>query len=195
MGRTEQGVAQSRDRYQVIPRVLCFVLRDEQVLLLRGAPTKRIWPNRYNGLGGHVEQDEDVYTAALREIHEESGLDVRHLRLRGVINIDVGEPVGIMLFVFLADAHTTTPRPSPEGTLEWVRLDELGQYDLVEDIEVILPQVLAADKRGDVFFAHYTYDDRDTLTITWRVKSTSDEPLSDETPAHDTETLEECWGG
>ena len=169
MGRAEQGIAQSRHRYQVIPRVLCFVFNDDHVLLLRGAPTKRIWPNRYNGLGGHVERDEDIYTAALREIHEESGVEVRNLRLRGVINIDAGEPVGIMLFVFLADAQTTTPRPSPEGTLEWVRLEEIARYDLVEDLEIILPQVLAADERGDIFFAHYSYDDQDSLTITWRL--------------------------
>lgn len=167
MGREDQGVQKSIHRYQVIPRVLCFVLHEDQVLLLRGAPTKRIWPNRYNGVGGHVERDEDVYTAALREIHEESGLDVANLRLRGIINIDTGEPVGIMLFVFLADARTLTPRPSEEGTLEWVPMADLEHYDLVEDIEVILPRLLEADKRGDIFFAHYAFDEEDSLHITW----------------------------
>ena len=167
MGREDQGIQKSMHRYQAIPRVLCFVLHKDSVLLLRGAPTKRIWPNRYNGLGGHVERHEDVYTAALREIHEESGLDVTNLRLRGIVNIDAGEPVGIILFIFLADAVTLTPRPSEEGTLEWVLLENLGQYDLVEDIEVILPRLLEADKRGDVFFAHYTFDEEDTLRITW----------------------------
>ncbi len=168
MGKEEQGVAKSLHRYQVIPRVLCFVLHGEKVLLLRGAPDKRIWPNLYNGLGGHVERDEDVYTAALREIHEESGLDVTNLRLRGVINIDAGEPVGIMLFVFLAEAVTLEPRPSPEGTLEWVPLSALEEYDLVEDITVILPRVLEADQTGSTFFAHYSYGEDDTLQITWR---------------------------
>ncbi len=167
MGKEEQGVRQSLHRYQVIPRVLCFVLDGPRVLLLRGAPTKRIWPNKYNGLGGHVERGEDVYTAALREIHEESGLEVRHLRLRGVVTIDAGEPVGILLFVFLADAVTTDPRPSPEGTLEWVPLEHLETYDLVEDIHVLLPKALEADRTGTVFFAQYGYDERDTLLITW----------------------------
>ncbi len=166
MRREEQGVKKSLHRYQVIPRVLCFVLHEDRVLLLKGSPTKRIWPNKYNGLGGHIERDEDVYTAALREIHEESGLEVTNLRLRGVINIDTGEPVGIMLFAFLADAQTTTPRPSSEGTLEWVPLQALSAYDLVEDVEVILPQLLAADEREGVFFAHYSFDEHDDLHIT-----------------------------
>jgi len=29
------------------------------VLLLRGAPKKKIWPDQYNGVGGHVKPDED----------------------------------------------------------------------------------------------------------------------------------------
>ena len=166
MMRDEQGVKKSLHRYQVIPRVLCFVLHEDKVLLLKGAPTKRIWPNKYNGLGGHVERDEDVYTAALREIHEESGLDVANVRLRGVINIDAGESVGIMLFVFLADAVTTNPQPSPEGLLEWVSLNALGDYDLVEDVEIILPWLMSADERGAIFFAHYNFDEKDNLQIT-----------------------------
>ena len=64
MPRADQGVAASRGRYQVVPRTLCFVTHEDAVLLLKGAPTKRIWPGRYNGLGGHVEPDEDVLAAA-----------------------------------------------------------------------------------------------------------------------------------
>lgn len=168
MGRDEQGVRQSLHRYQVIPRVLCFVLHGDRVLLLRRAANRRIWPNMYNGLGGHVERDEDVYTAALREIHEESGLEVNNLRLRGVINIDAGEQVGIMLFVFLADAGTLEARPSVEGRPEWVPLEALSTYELVEDIEVILPRALEADTTGTPFFAHYGYDEHEALLITFQ---------------------------
>lgn len=41
MPATEQGVAVSRQRYKLIPRVLCFVLHQGEVLLLQGAPTKK----------------------------------------------------------------------------------------------------------------------------------------------------------
>lgn len=171
MGRKDQGVEKSLHRYQVIPRVLVFVLDGDRVLLLRGAPHKRLWANKYNGLGGHVEQGEDVFTAALREVHEESGIEVSNLRLRGVVTIDVGQPVGILLFVFLADAVTTEPRPSSEGSLEWVPLHALADRDVVEDITVILPEALAADRQGAVFFAHYAYDSQDNLLITWPARA------------------------
>jgi len=50
---SEQGLDLSR--YMLIPRVLVFVKRGTSVLLIKGAATKRIWANKYNGVGGHVE--------------------------------------------------------------------------------------------------------------------------------------------
>ena len=55
MGRDEQGVPDSAKRYKTIPRTLCFVCNGDDVLLLKGAPDKRLWANRLNGVGSHVE--------------------------------------------------------------------------------------------------------------------------------------------
>jgi 8-oxo-dGTP diphosphatase len=167
MTRTDQGVEKSADRYKAVPRTLCFITREDKVLLLRGAPTKRIWPNKYNGVGGHVEADEDVYTSALREMHEETGLDVDQVQLRGVINVDAGQKTGIMVFVFTARALGQAFTPSPEGTLEWVRQDQIKTLDLVEDLPELLPRVLAMRAKDPPFFAHYHYDQYDRLVITF----------------------------
>src|SRR5512143_3868259 len=127
MPKSDQGIDISlkRQRYAVIPRTLVFLTRADRVLLLRGAPTKRIWANKYNGIGGHIERDEDVYSAALREVREETGLEVADLRLVGLINIDGDQPAGIMLFVFTAESRSGNPSPSEEGTLEWIHRDQL----------------------------------------------------------------------
>ena len=162
-----QGTQSGRHGWQVIPRVLSFVLHHDRVLLLRGAPDKRLWAHQYNGLGGHVEREEDVWTAALREIHEEGGPEVENLRLRAVLHIDPGTDVGVMLFVFLADARTTHVHPSEEGTPEWIPLTQLSDIPLVDDVAVILPRALDADRRGTVAFGHYTYDAEGDWTITW----------------------------
>src|SRR5512136_202936 len=115
MTKTDQGVEKSADRYKAVPLTLCFITRGDEVLLLRGAPTKRIWPDKYNGVGGHVEADEDVYTSALREMKEETGLDVADARLRGIVNVDAGQETGILVFVFTAQALGQNVQPSAEG--------------------------------------------------------------------------------
>lgn len=153
-----------RDRYRAFPRTLCFITHGDDILLLRGAPDKRIWPDQYNGVGGHVEPDEDVRSAALREIDEETGLAVEDLRLRGVINIPV-EDEGILVFVFTARATSRAVRPSEEGTPEWVPVDEIDGLDLVEDLPFLLPRVLSMGPDEGPFFALYTTDDEGELVV------------------------------
>ena len=67
---SEQGV--TLDRYMLIPRTMIFLRRGNSYLLLKGAPTKRLWAGKYNGLGGHVEMGEDVLSSAKRELQEEA---------------------------------------------------------------------------------------------------------------------------
>lgn len=166
MGQSDQGLKSGRTRYQVVPRALVFVRADTDVLLLKGAPTKRIWANLYNGLGGHVEVDEDILSAARREVREEAGLEVDDLKLKAVINIDAGDPaVGILLFAFVGWSPTREVTPSPEGELHWVPVDELDQVALVEDLSWLLPRILARPDGSEPLFLHYSYDRADQLVI------------------------------
>jgi 8-oxo-dGTP diphosphatase len=154
----DQGLAQSKGRYTLIPRVLCFVTSADEVLLLKGAPNKKIWANQYNGLGGHVEWGESAHAAALREIEEEAGVPVKNLRLRGVATIDTGEATGIGLFIFTAEALSRAGRASPEGELRWVKPNEFSSLPLVEDLPTLLPHVLNLPPDAPPFSAQYTYD-------------------------------------
>lgn len=163
MNVAEQGARESSARHLVVPRVLVFLTSvnptngAREVLLLKGAPTKRLWANKYNGLGGHVEPTEDVYAAAVREVWEEAGLEVQALSLRGVVTIDAGfdefgRRPGILMFVFVGETTERTFWPSAEGTLTWVAVDALVDYPLVDDLFELLPRAL----EGPFFFGHYS---------------------------------------
>jgi 8-oxo-dGTP diphosphatase len=168
MSREDQGVSQSHGRYKVLPRVLCFVTHGDEVLLLRGAPRKRLWTGLYNGVGGHIEPSEDIRTAALREVKEETGLDVGDVRLRGVVHVDIDDPtLGVLFFVFTATAPGKQVVPTREGSLEWFSAQSLPFAEMVEDLPVILPVVLAMSPADPPFFAAYSYDASDRLVISF----------------------------
>lgn len=153
---SDHGV--SSDRYQLIPRTLIFLTRGESVLLLKGAPHKRIWANRYNGIGGHIERGEDVHSAARRELLEETGLIPDDLWLVGTVIVDTGEDPGISLYVMKGSSAEGQARPSEEGDLEWVAYIGILEKNLVEDLPLLLPRVLKQKASDAPFAARYYYE-------------------------------------
>jgi 8-oxo-dGTP diphosphatase len=153
------------DRYKFIPRVLIFSTHDDKLLLIKGSPTKKLWPNLFNGIGGHIEQGENILSAAKREYLEETGLELLDPQLRAIVTIDTGQAVGICMFVFTGSAGEGALLSSSEGTLHWIDPISIKSLPLVEDLETLIPKVLTRDKNDPILYAHYWYNENGSLLI------------------------------
>ncbi|HEY80070.1 MAG TPA: NUDIX domain-containing protein [Caldilineae bacterium] len=130
-------------RFTLIPRVLVIATREEEVLLLRRAEHKRLWPGLYNAPGGHVERGETPVEAAVRELAEETGLRASRLELRGLLIGDaVGELPGVILFIYHAQVSGELHARNPEGVPHWIPRAQLPHIPTLPDLPLILRHVL-----------------------------------------------------
>lgn len=161
----EQGTARTV-HYTVVPRTLSFILHEGDILLLRGAPDKRVWANKLNGVGGHLEPDEDPPSGARREVEEETGLSVQGLALRAIIHIaGTSAGPGVLLFAFVGHALSRQVRASAEGQLAWYPLDNLPWEEMVEDLPHLLPRILGPQTTSALVYGHYMADATGQMTF------------------------------
>ncbi len=156
--------------YTPIVATLGYVLSPDgaRVLMLhRNARADDHHLGKYNGLGGKIEPDEDVLAGMRREIMEEAGIDCTALSLRGTISWPGFGKGGEdwLGFVFVVTAFTGTPLDAnPEGTLEWVDVDQLHTLPMWEGDREFLPLVFDADPRP----FHGVMPYRDGKMVSWR---------------------------
>jgi 8-oxo-dGTP diphosphatase len=161
MTASEQGAQHITGRWLTQNRTLIFITHEDQVLLMKRALTKRVFPGYFNGVGGHIERDEDPLSSALREVTEETGLTpdvLQAIRYRGAYNIDTGDEHGIMLYIFTMQAIHPTVTANGEGELHWVKINEALSLNLVEDLPLIWDRLFGAAASQTPFFAHVSYD-------------------------------------
>jgi 8-oxo-dGTP diphosphatase len=105
---------------------------------------------KYNGLGGKMEPGEDIAACMRREIREEAGIECTEMSLRGTLNWPGfgknGEDwLGFIFVITRFEGEALSS--NPEGTLEWVKADELDALPMWEGDRHFLPLVFDADPR------------------------------------------------
>lgn len=132
---------------------LAFLQRGEEICL---AMKKRgFGDGNYNGYGGKVEGDESIETATVREIQEESGVEVTEDSLEKVAINEFFFPDGKHLEVhtFMVCAWRGEPIETEEMRPEWFLYEDIPYQKMWADDEYWLPRALHGEKfLGKVWF-------------------------------------------
>jgi len=131
--------APRRQQLRTHLQTLCFVEQNDQVLLLyrRFPPNVGLW----NCPGGKVEAGETPTEACIREVYEETGLNILNPRLRAVVTLaQEGQQstTTTLMFVYHATDFVGEPRESREGFLEWLPTKYLSdEPEIVRDVPLL----------------------------------------------------------
>src|SRR5687767_14703897 len=103
---------------------LCFLMRgDPPAEVLLGLKKVGFGGGQYNGFGGKVEASETVAEAAVRELREETSVEVAVRDLERVGHLTFRFPArpewDQVVHVFLAHRWEGSPKESPEMRPEW----------------------------------------------------------------------------
>lgn len=126
-----------------------YVINEGKVLLHQHKKYKTWFP-----LGGHIEEYEFPHEAALREVNEESGLNVNlidtelapHIELARVERIPapfcllhegIGHKEEFFDFIYIAETTETKLQPDKDESEEfkWFSYEELKEYDIKPHIK------------------------------------------------------------
>ena len=114
--------------------VLCLVEDGNKILLQNRI--KKDWEG-YTLPGGHVEKDESFIDAVIREIKEETGLNIKNPMLVGVKQFPI-KGGRYIVFLYKTNEFEGDLQSSDEGETKWVEYKDLPNIKTVDDFEELL---------------------------------------------------------
>lgn len=144
----------------MIKYTLAFLKRGNELLMLNRE--KGSWMGRWNGVGGKIENGETGEQCVLREIQEETGIQLSTIEFKG--NVYWYNPDGTLtggMHLFLAELPETfeyiTPYKVNEGILDWKTVDWImhPENEGIANNQYFLPTILNEEA---IYNFHFIYD-------------------------------------
>lgn len=129
---------------------LCFIKYGNKILLLNRE--KPGWMGSWNGVGGRIEPNETPFECVVREVREETGIQLNEVDYTGIVTWQEDGNAGGM-YVFIAEVNDgylfDSPIKTDEGILDWKELDWVlspKNTGIVSNIQRFLPRMLNAEE-------------------------------------------------
>lgn len=122
---------------EIILTNMCMLYKEDHSFLVIDR-LKKDWPG-INFPGGHIEANESIEQSVIREMKEETGLEVHSVEFVTYYEWNmVEEGVRHLCFLFRSKDFDGTLKSSSEGKVFFIKKDELQSHRLSTDFDKIL---------------------------------------------------------
>lgn len=139
-----------------LPYTICIIKREDKVLLIN--KEAKVWMGRWNGVGGKIKQEETPEKCIIREVQEETGIQISQVTYKGVVTWPVEKKRRGGMYLFLVELtpeyQLVTPIKNREGILDWKEISWILHPDnrgVVDTLPKYLPIALESEGLFEYF--------------------------------------------
>ena len=118
---------------------LCYIEKGNKYLMLHRISKKKDGnKDKWIGVGGHFEKGESPEECLLREVKEETGLELTSYQFRGIVTFISDEWPDEYMCLYTADRYTGDIVNCDEGELVWVEKEKIMDLNIWEGDKIFL---------------------------------------------------------
>ena len=118
---------------------LCYIEKENKYLMLHRTSKKKDGnKDKWIGVGGHFEKGESPEECLLREVKEETGLELTSYQFRGIVTFISDEWPDEYMCLYTADRYTGDIGICDEGELVWVEKGKIMDLNIWEGDKIFL---------------------------------------------------------
>ena len=118
---------------------LCYIEKENKYLMLHRTSKKKDGnKDKWIGVGGHFEKGESPEECLLREVKEETGLELTSYQFRGIVTFISDEWPDEYMCLYTADRYTGDIGNCDEGELVWVEKEKIMDLNIWEGNKIFL---------------------------------------------------------
>lgn len=143
--------------------VRCYLIKDNKVVVIRYKQGNKK-EGYYDIPGGKIESGEVPKQTAIREMKEETGIDIKNLKYKGIMTIEY--PNRKFIFdTFISNEYEGELQEFQENTSEWIDIEELLKKEKILSNIMILNRFFIKGLRDDNynFSMHIIVDEQENI--------------------------------
>lgn len=128
---------------------MCMIYDDDGNILVQD----RVNPD-WSGVtfpGGHVEAKESFVSSVIREVKEETGLNIENPVLCGIKQFQTKSGARYIVLFYKTNKFSGELVSSDEGRVFWIKRSELESYSLADDFEDMV-KVFESDDLSEFYY-------------------------------------------